>query len=70
MTIGFLSVFTIILMILKTHGYVDLSWWIVFAPGILDLIGAMGSYVRKKRIQALVSDYLASIEKEDDSNDK
>jgi hypothetical protein len=42
----------------------------VFAPGILDLLGAMGSYIRKKRIQTMVSDYLTSIEKGDDSNDK
>lgn len=41
MQFTFLSLLTILLTILKAHCLIDLSWWMVFAPGIVDLVRAM-----------------------------
>lgn len=40
--IGFLGVLTIVLVILKSLGYISLSWWWIFSPVILGVIVTIG----------------------------
>ena len=42
---GFLEVITLVLLLLKAFGFISISWWFVFLPLIISLIGYVGLFV-------------------------
>ena len=35
---GFISTLTLVLIVLKLVGVIHCSWWLVFAPALIDLL--------------------------------
>ena len=57
MQFTFLSLLTILLTILKTHCLIDLSWWMVFAPAVVDFIRAFLKALETSRRREELREY-------------
>lgn len=49
--VGYLSLLSVILTILNANGITDLSWYVVFAPAIIDLGKEMYLYAKAKQFR-------------------
>jgi len=49
--VGYLSLLSVILTILNANGITDLSWYVVFAPAIIDLAKELYAYEKAKQFR-------------------
>ena len=66
MQITMLSVAAIILTILKCHNMINLEWWMVFSPAVVDLIIGFFRYLEKKGYEEAFLEALTNELEEED----